>query len=209
MEDTQVTPPQSTGFSVQPQAKNSNTKWLIIFVLLLILGGAGIFFFTKSSNAPIPTPTPSFGGSQFEDEVTSTPTPTPASVDKEKISIEVQNGTGTPGEAAFVQGKLKSLGYTDIKVGNASSTDNTDTVVTFAKNTPLSVQDEIKTELEKSFKKVVVKTSASQTTDVLVVTGTRTTGSSTASTKPTSTAKASSSPKPSATASPKPTAAAQ
>lgn len=196
MEDTQVTPPQSTGFSVEPKAKNSNAKWLIIFIILLILGGAGIYFFTKSSNSPIPTPTPSFGVNPFdENEPTTAPTSTPAAVDKEEISIEIQNGTGVPGEAAFLQGKLKTLGYSDIKASNAGSTDHTATTVTFAKNTPQSVQNEIKEELEKNFKEVSVKTASTQAVDVLIVTGLRGTQTS----KPSGSPKATGTSKPSAT----------
>ncbi len=193
-----------SSFSPTVRSQSSGTKWLVIFIILLVLGGAGVFFFTKSSSMPIATPTPSFGVVPIEDnaeiEPTQTPTSSPAAVDKEDVSIEVQNGTGITGEAAFLQGKLKTLGYSDIKVGNAPTTDNTETTVTFSKSLSSTVQAEIKKELESIYKTVNVKTSSTQTTDVVIVTGLR--GSQTA--KPTTSS--TSSPKPTSTSSASPTA---
>jgi len=196
-EEVQVTPPQPTSYSVEPKAKNAGSKWVLIFIGLLILGGVGIFFFTKSGDEAVPTPTPSFNVTPIENEATPTPTKSPEPVKKDDVSIEIQNGTGITGEAAFLQTKLKALGYTDIKVGNASSTDNTITTVTFSKTLSQTVQDEIKTELEKIYKEVSVKTSSTQKSDIVIVTGLR----SGQTTKPVS----SGTPKPSASASPKAT----
>ncbi|MDO8340489.1 MAG: LytR C-terminal domain-containing protein, partial [Candidatus Woesebacteria bacterium] len=136
-----------------------------------------------------------------EETPTPLPTNTPAPVKKSEISIEIQNGTGITGEAAYLQEKLKVLGYSDIKVGNASSTDNTETTVTFSKTTPQTVQDEIKKELEKIYKTVNVKTSSTQTVDILIVTGLRGTQTSKPSTTATPKASGTATPKPSATAS--------
>lgn len=201
VQESQVTPPQSTGFSVSPKQSSSGSKWILIFIGLLILGGAGIFFFTKSGNEPITTPTPSFNTTPInEAEPTSTPVSSPSPVKKSDVSIEIQNGTGITGEAAFLQTKLKSLGYSDITVGNASSTSNTVTTVTFAKTLSQTVQDEIEKELETIYKEVSVKTSSTQKSDVVIVTGLRSNQTS----KPTSsgTPKASSSASPSASPSP-------
>ena len=51
---------------------------------------------------------------------------------KGKIAVEILNGTGKPGEAGFLQDKLKALGYTKIEVGNATSQNNISTTVTFS-----------------------------------------------------------------------------
>lgn len=183
-EVAQQGPPQSGSFSPQAKQKSSGSKWLLIFIGLLILGGAGIFFFTKSGSTPIATPTPTFKTEPIQTpSVTSTPAASTAPVKKDDVSIEIQNGTGITGEAKLLQDKLKVLGYSDITVGNASSTDNTDTTVTFAKTLSQTVQDEIKKELEKTYKTVTVKTSSTQKTDVLVLTGLRS-GSTSATTKP-------------------------
>lgn len=199
-------PLQSSSFN-QSKPKSGGSKWLIIFIALLILGGAGIFFFTKSSNEAIATPTPSFGVMPIEEEPTPEPTKTPEPVKKDEISIEIQNGTGITGEAKLLQDKLKVLGYTDITVGNATSTDNTDTTVTFLKTTSQTVQDEIKKELEKTYKTVNVKTSSTQKADVLVLTGLRTgSAASTSKASATPTSKSSASPVASSSATPKVTA---
>ncbi len=183
-EVAQQGPPQAGSFSPQTKQKSSGSKWLLIFIGLLILGGAGIFFFTKSGSTPIATPTPTFKTEPIQTpSVTSTPVASTAPVKKDDVSIEIQNGTGITGEAKLLQDKLKVLGYSDITVGNASSTDNTDTTVTFAKTLLQTVQDEIKKELEKTYKTVTVKTSTTQKTDVLVLTGLRS-GSTSATTKP-------------------------
>lgn len=190
-------PPQASSFGSSSSQKSSSAKWLIIFILLLALGGAGIYFFATSGSAPIATPTPSFGVVPIDNNIDSTPEPvstsTPAAVDKEEITIEIQNGTGIAGEAAFLQGKLKTLGYSEITASNASSTDHTATTVTFLTNLSKTVQDEIKAELEKIYTTVNVKTASSQKADVIIITGTR----SGASPKATSTSTAS--PKSSAT----------
>lgn len=197
IEVAQQGPPQAGSFSPQSKAKSSGSKWLLIFIGLLILGGAGIFFFTKSGSTPIATPTPTFKTEPIQ-TTAGTATPTSAPVKKDEVSIEIQNGTGITGEAKLLQDKLKVLGYSDITVGNASSTDNTDTTVTFLKTLSQTVQDEIKKELEKTYKTVTVKTSTTQKSDILILTGLR--SGSTAITKPATsgTPKASGSASPSA-----------
>ena len=202
-EVAQQGPPQASTYSQQPKAKSGGSKWLIIFIALLILGGAGIFFFTKSANSPVATPTPSFGVTPIEDKETSTPLPTksPEPVKKSEVSIEIQNGTGITGEAKLLQDKLKALGYSDITVGNASSTDNTETTVTFLKTLSQSAQDELKKELESFYKKVNVKTSTTQKSDVVIITGLRGTQTTkpASSATPRASATSSSSPKASST----------
>lgn len=206
-EIAQAGPVQSTGFTPSSSAnKSSSAKWLVIFILLLALGGGGVYYFATSGSAPVATPTPSFGvvpidDSNEDDDLEATATPTPAVVDKSEIVIDIQNGTGVPGEAAFVQTKMKALGFSDIKVGNASSTDNTDTTVSVLRTLAQSVQDEIKKELERSYKTVVLKTVTSQTADVVIVTGTRTSSASSSAT-PSATATSKSTPKASPTSTP-------
>jgi hypothetical protein len=173
--------------------KKATNKWLYIFLGLLLLGGFGIFMFTRSGGTAEPTASPSFGVVPVDEFPETTPeaTATAEPIDKEDVKIEVQNGTGTAGDAAFVQTKLKALGYSDISVGNADNTDYTDTMVTFSKETPTTVQDEIKAELEKYYKKVVVKTSSTQKSNVVIITGVK--SGSTA--RPAGTTRASSTPR--------------
>lgn len=132
----------------------------------------------------------------IENKETSTPsaTSTPAPIKRDEVSIEIQNGTGITGEAKLLQDKLKALGYSDITVGNASSTDNTETTVTFLKTLSQSAQDELKKMLEGFYKTVNVKTSTTQKSDVVIITGLR----GTQTTKPAS----SGTPRPSGSATP-------
>lgn len=163
-----------TPITSAPKTNKGANKWLFIFLGLLILGGAGIFFFSSSASQSKPTPTPSFGVmpvDEFTPEPVATSTPEP--VNKEDIAIEVLNGTGVAGEAGYLQGKLEDLDYTNIEVGNADSTDYTDTTVTFSKDLSTTVVDEIKKELEEIYKKVVVKTSSTQDMNVVIITGFR------------------------------------
>lgn len=210
----QAAPVQSSYSPSQPKAKNNGSKWVIIFIALLILGGAGIFYFTSSANKPIATPTPSFGVVPIETVATVMPTSTatPAPVKRDEVTIEIQNGTGIPGEAKLLSDKLKALGYTEITAGNADTTDYTETTVTFLKTLSQTAQDEIKKELDGFYKSVNVKTSSTQKSDVIVITGLRgtqttkpaaTTSSSTTKPTATSSAKSSSTPTASPSATPK------
>ena len=201
---------QPVAYSVSSPAKqkNSNSKWLIIFIVLLILGGAGIFFFTKSANVVIPTPTPSFNVQPIENRPTLTPVPSksPEPIKRTDVSIEIQNGTGITGEAKLLSDKLKALGYSEITAGNADKTDYTETVVTFSKSVSQSVQDELKKELESFYKEVSVKTSSTQSKDVIIITGLRSSQTSKPASTTVSTAKTSASPVASSSATPKATA---
>lgn len=211
-EQIQVATPQTSSYPVAPKQKSGGSKWLIIFIILLILGGAGIYFFTKSASTPIATPTPSFNVAPIENKATSTPvaTKSPEPVKKDEVSIEIQNGTGITGEAKLLSDKLKALGYSDITAGNAPTTDNTETTVTFSKTLSQTVQDEIKKELESFYKEVNVKTSTTQKSDIVIITGLRASqtskpqGSATPKASSSATPKASASPSASASATPKP-----
>jgi uncharacterized protein YxeA len=205
-QETQTPTAENATFAPIPVGapKGKISKKAIIGVIILIVFIIAGFFIFKGKGTPeeSPLPSPVVRG---ETAATQTPTPTPEAVDKSKISVEIQNGTGITGEAAYLKDTLKSLGYADFKVGNASSTDNITTSVTFAKDVPSSAQTEIANKLKEVYKEVDVKTSGTATTDVLVITGLRKGTSpkptATATTKPTTTPTGS----PSATASPTPT----
>lgn len=197
----ETTPSQSSGvsFPTIPQNQNKSKKGLIILIIsiLAILGVLGFFIFKGSTPSATPTPIATVEGSQTEE-----PTSTPEAVDKSKIVIEIQNGTGISGEATFLQSQLRNLGYTNIKVGNASSQDNTTTTVTFSKSLSSSLADELTEKLEGLYKKVETKTSSTSSTDVLIVTGLRKGATVKPSSTPTPKATASGSPKPSGSATP-------
>jgi hypothetical protein len=200
MEENQQNP-ISTGQSVRivsPEAPAKKGKKKIVWVLFGIVFIAiavlvGFYIMGNGNEEPTPTPTPYVSG--FEDETSATPTPAPE-VDKSEVSIEILNGTGIPGEAGFLQTKLKALGYTKIETGNADKQDNEITQVTFSTSLSKTVVDEIMTELESIYEDVNDRTSSTLSVDVQIVTGLR----------KGATPKASATPKVSATATPSPTA---
>lgn len=150
------------------KTKTSAKTFLGIFILVIfVVGGFLIFKDGNKSQPAEETPAP------FEGIATPTPTPvaTEAPIDKATIAIEIQNGTGTSGEAAYLRDQLKKLGYSDFKLGNAASTDNVTTVVTFNKDLAQSVQNGITAKLKEIYKEVSIKSSATQVSDVVVITG--------------------------------------
>lgn len=147
-----------------------NKKSLITIVGVLIIGGlAGWLIFRGGESEEVrePSPTPGL------EEITSTPTPISALIEKDKIRIEVLNGTGIAQEAAYLQGKLADLGYSDIETGDADSEDYVETEVTFSSGLAQEVIDEITQQLESIYKQVDTKTSSSLDVDVQVITGYR------------------------------------
>lgn len=66
----------------------------------------------------------------------STPTPTEEPLDKEAYIIEVQNGSGIAGEGASVKEILDKAGFKTGAVGNADTSDYTDTIITVGSDVP-------------------------------------------------------------------------
>ena len=190
----------------QPKPKSKSGIWIFIVVLIIILAGGLIFFLSKNkTGSGGASPSPETQGLQIE-TATEPPSPTPlataSAASKAKVVIEIQNGTGIAGEAAYLQGVLKGLGYTDIKVGNSSSQDNVNTTVTFLSTLDAGVVQEITGELDSLYQQVDTQTSTTQTTDVLIVSGLRKGATAKPSASPTASPTVSSTPTSSPTASP-------
>jgi len=169
----------------KPQKKNNMLVFIILGIVILV--GGIIFFITKGKKeSELVSPTPSSGGITI-----STPSATSTAAPKLKadVTIEVLNGTGATGDAGYLQGKLRELGYTDIEVGNATEQNQTITTVTFSGDIDAANKTLIQTELEKLYEDVTVKTSTISDFDASIVTG----------------LKKGQTPKPSATATPKAT----
>jgi len=194
MEETQNTETQSTGESTfqptpsgvsfptvgQPQ-KSGGPKTLLIVGILILVGILG-FVIYKSATKPggnvsvEPTPFDNLtapAGDQTVNAATPAPVASPKSTDREGVAIQVQNGTGITGEAAFLQTQLKTLGYTDVKVGNATSQNLTSTQVTFSSSLDSGVVAEITQKLNTLYQNVTSTNSGSSTFDVVIVTGLR------------------------------------
>lgn len=198
--------PSNVSFpTVGAPQKSGGPKTLLIIGILILVGILG-FVIYKSANKENENVSeqPSPFDNVITNDTTQVATPSPTSVatpkpaDKSVISIEIQNGTGITGEAAYLQNQLKSLGYTNVKVGNATSQDATATLVTFSSKLSSAVVDEITKKLNELYTTVTVKTATTPTTDIVIVTGLR----KGATTKPSATPKASTSPSATPTATP-------
>ncbi len=190
------TPQESVSFApipVKQKSKGGVKTFLGIFILIIFVVGGFLIFKDSGQKSAEPTATPEVGGVSVD---TSSPSPTPAPLDKTKVVISIENGTGIPGEAAYLRDILKSAGYSVFKVGNAPTSDNVTTTVTFSSSLEESVKTEITAKLNNAYKEVTVANSSTQKDDVLIVTGLR----------KGSTAKPSATPKPSVSPSPLPSA---
>jgi hypothetical protein len=213
-EQQPVSSPLSSGqMSRLSSKKDKKAVGLVLLLIALVLVGGGVFYFLSLRNkqeSKIESPTRTELPMIVEEKSipTSTPTATPVEVvDKKLVSIQVLNGTGIVGEAAYLQDKLNSLGYTSVKIGNAPKQNYESTQVTFSSKLSYSVVSEITKELEKIYQKVETKKSSSTSYDVEIITGLRSGQTPKASTtpKPTSTAKPTSTPTAKPTSSPTPT----
>jgi hypothetical protein len=152
----------------QPKAKKSKAPIiiLVIVILALIIGGVWFFVFRSASESIVTsniTPSPMVEH--------PSPTPTAEAVNKDELKIEILNGTGIAGAAGDLRDELEGLGYSDIEVGNASSQDYTAAEITFASSVAGSVQDELVSELEKTYKSVDSSTSSLDEFDIQIITG--------------------------------------
>lgn len=187
-EETSFPQGQSSGVSfptVNQPKKSGGAKTLLIIGILILVGILGFVIYksaSKSANTIATEPTPydnlTAPTTSNQDQSVSIATPqataTPAaSVKKADIKIQVQNGTGIAGEAAYLQTQLEGLGYTNIKAGNATTTDATDTTVTFSSDLNASVITEITQKLNSLYQNVKTSNSTTATFDVVVITGLR------------------------------------
>lgn len=156
-------------------------KWIAAVIGVMLILAIGGFFIVRSLGEPEETePTPTGSGlSTFPTPATtpsSDPSPSPEArdIERSEVKIEVLNGTGTAGEASFLQGELEDLGYEDIEVANADSQDETVTTVTFANDLPEEIVDEITEVLEDIYAEVETQSgSVSGGFDIRILTGPR------------------------------------
>lgn len=144
-------------------------RWVVGGAVLLALLGVTLFFRSRSSQETLviePTPEPA------ATQETPSPTPTPEPLDRNAISIEIQNGTGIPKQAAYLQDKLKELGYTQIEVRNAQEQNHETTKASFAPSIPDQVKTEISETLNQLYQEVEV-VSHQADADIQIIAGLR------------------------------------
>jgi len=177
------TAPSGVSFPTVGESKKSGGAKTLLIVGILVLVGILGFVIYKSATKKVdtsslePTPFDNLSDQTVNQTPIPTPTPTPSTTpkaaDKSKVQIQIQNGTGITGEAAYLQTQLKNLGYTNVKVGNASSQDVTTTQVTFASTLDAAVVAELTQKLNSIYQNVTTTNSTSTTFDVVIVTGLR------------------------------------
>ena len=201
-------PQPSTGVSfptVGEPKKSGGAKTLLIVGVLILVGILGFVIYksaSKKSEEALSEPTP-FENliTPSQNETVSTPlaSATPVAADKTKIKIQVQNGTGISGEAAYLQTQLKTLGYTNVAVGNSAQQGLTATQVSFSSTLPGSIVTELTAKLNSIYQSVTTSTLASTTYDVVITTGLKKGATPKPSVVPTATPIATPTPKPTAT----------
>lgn len=101
----------------------------------------------------------------------SAPTPTIAEVDKEAYEIIVLNGSGIAGEAATVQTLLEDAGFKVGEIGNADTSDFTETEISAGEDVNEVYLEELEKALGGRGDVKVVEAPSSQTEDVVVTVG--------------------------------------
>lgn len=123
------------------EKKDGASKPLLLLlglIVLLAIGATGYLLkdkFTKPEPTPTPTPV-------LETPVEEQPTPTPA-FDRSKFTLRILNGTKTSGLAASVSAKLKDLGYSVDKTGNATNSAFTKTALRIKKGSSAGLIEQL------------------------------------------------------------------
>ena len=115
--------------------KGTNLFWIIIPTAFLVgglVGGLITYFsgMSKLSQKAL-TPAPTFVPSQ---SLTPSPSATPSSeIKRSDLKIQVLNGSGVSGAAGKAMEYLESVGYKDVAVGNAKTSDFSQTEIAIKK----------------------------------------------------------------------------
>ena len=165
--DTSQTQP-----SIEYSKKNGASKPLLLvlgLIVLLTIGATGYLLKDKFTSSEEPTPTPNPSG-RLEVPITE-PSPSP-SFDRAKFTLRVLNGTKISGLAATVSAKLKDLGYTIDKTGNATNSAFTKTAVRVKKDSSSGLLDQIIKDLSPDYDAgASVNLKDSDTVDVEIIIG--------------------------------------
>ena len=129
-------PHQPTTSIYQESSQGKNAKWLWILIILIVIGAVAFAIFRGIG----PFSKLKLGGATEETFESPTPfefsSPSPESspagqVNRSEASVRVLNGSGIAGAAAALKDSLEGKGWTVDKIGNAESSDFTNTVIRF------------------------------------------------------------------------------
>ena len=135
-----------------PEEEKPNYLWIIIPTALLVgaLVGGLITYFSGLSrlNSQNQTPVPTAVSTP---ETVATPAPeSKTDIKRSDVKVQVLNGSGTSGLAGKAKTYLEGLGYKDVAVGNASSSDFAETEIQI-KDSVKGFLDTITTDLSKNY----------------------------------------------------------
>ena len=127
-------PHQPTTSIYQESSQGKNAKWLWILIILIVIGAVafaifrGIGPFSKLklggvTEETVESPTP------FEFSSPSPEASPAGEVERSEASVRVLNGSGVTGAAAALKDFLEGKGWTVDEIGNAESSDFTNTVI--------------------------------------------------------------------------------
>ena len=143
---------KNDSLKISSEEEKPNYLWIIIPTALLVgalVGGlityfSGISRLSTGEKTPVPTVTST-------PEATATPTSgSKTDVKRSVIKVQVLNGSGTSGLAGKAKTYLEGLGYKDVAVGNASSSDFAETEIQI-KDSVKGFLDTITTDLSKNY----------------------------------------------------------
>lgn len=123
--------------------------WVVVLALFIIasLVGGGILVF----RAGVEKGKLEAGGVSQTAIPTPTPVSSPASeVKRENLKIQVLNGTGKAGVAAAAKEYLEGVGYKNVEIGNADTSDFTETEISI-KNSKKDYLEILKSDLSKKY----------------------------------------------------------
>ena len=124
-----------------------NYMWPILFVFIIALAlMAGIFIYKQGVNKSEKVNVVSLSTTP-----TLVPEPTKAKIDLSKYPIKILNGSGISGEASRQKDNLEGEGFTVASIGNADSSDYTDTIIQAKEEVDKDFIAKLKSVLEKSF----------------------------------------------------------
>lgn len=159
---------------------------ILIGIIVGVLTAGSIILFYNNKNkiafgGPTPTPT-------IEESPTPEPTSTPSIIDDLTLyDITVLNGSGISGQAADVETLLEDEGFSVLDIGNASTSDFTDTIIQTKEGVPQTFIDNLEQVLSSTFSVEInsVPLSESAESDVVVTIGSLEAQSSSPSATPT------------------------
>lgn len=99
-----------------------------------------------------------------------TATPIPQATSSAQFTIQVANGSGVVGLAGQVEKELTTLGFTNIKTGNAPVSSQR-TLVVYSSRVPQSIRDQINTVLGKTFAELSPQEVSDAEFDISITTG--------------------------------------